>query len=79
MQEYGSDLDLIDNNGQTPLYYCIKTGKIDTCEFLLKNGARVNHQDKRGLSPFGLAKKSQKQAVQELLIKYGAQVPGENK
>jgi ankyrin repeat protein len=57
MQEYGADLDIVDNNGQTPLYYCIKTGKADTCDFLLSNGAKVNIEDKKKMTPVSYAKK----------------------
>lgn len=57
MQDHGADLDLVDNNGQTPLYYCIKTGKIETCEFLLKNGAKVTNVDKKNVTPIQYAKK----------------------
>lgn len=31
----GADIDLRDNNGQTPIYYAIKGGKVDVVEFLL--------------------------------------------
>ena len=38
---------MVDHNGQTPLYYAVRGGKFDTAEFLIKNGADVNHEDKK--------------------------------
>ena len=32
---YGADPDLIDNNGQTPIFYAIKACKLDVIEYLL--------------------------------------------
>ena len=57
MQELGADLDVVDNNGQTPLYYSIKQGKYDACEFLIKHGANVNNEDKKGVKPVNHARK----------------------
>jgi ankyrin repeat protein len=49
---------LVDNNGQTPLYYCIKGGKVDACELLLRSGVKIASVDKKGVTPISLAKKS---------------------
>lgn len=38
--QYGSEIDFVDNNGQTPIFYAIKTGRYEICEFLLKNGVK---------------------------------------
>jgi ankyrin repeat protein len=48
MVESGADFDLVDNNGQTPLYYAIKHTKGEVCDFLLKKGAMLNISDKKG-------------------------------
>jgi len=45
--DYGADCDLVDQNGQTPLYYAVRGGKIEAVEFLIQNGADVNHEDKK--------------------------------
>jgi hypothetical protein len=47
----GADFDLVDNNGQTPLYYAIKHTKADVCEYLLKIGAKINITDKKVQAP----------------------------
>jgi ankyrin repeat protein len=57
---YGADSDIIDNNGQTPLFYAIKGGKIDVIDYLLRNGANAKNTDKKGLTPIALAKKQNK-------------------
>jgi len=31
----GADHDLVDNNGQTPIFYAIKSSKLDAIEYLL--------------------------------------------
>ena len=43
----GADPDLVDHNGQTPLYYAVRGGKYDTVEMLIKAGVNVNHEDKK--------------------------------
>ena len=36
-----------DSNEQTPLYYAVRGGKIETVRFLIEAGANVNHEDKK--------------------------------
>jgi ankyrin repeat protein len=43
----GANPDLVDHNGQTPLYYAVRGGKYDAVELLIKKGANVNHEDKK--------------------------------
>lgn len=43
----GANPDIVDNNGQTPLYYAIKHNRLDICEYLLKQGANLKIQDKK--------------------------------
>lgn len=57
MISLGADPDLIDNNGQTPIFYSIKFNKPETLDYLLKNGARLNIVDKKGSSPMTFAKR----------------------
>jgi ankyrin repeat protein len=48
MHSLGSKIDHVDENGQTPLYYAIKSNHTDIIEYLLENGINVHNQDKRG-------------------------------
>ena len=75
----GANIDLVDNNGQTPLYYSIKHGRYDICEYLLKNNARVNIQDKKSISPIQWAKSKNKHQMIDLLVQYGATPLNDNK
>lgn len=69
---YKTDIDHVDNNGQTPIFYAVKFGKIDIIQYLLQNGAQPNRVDNKGTSLMQFAKRHQKQQVMDLLIKYGA-------
>jgi ankyrin repeat protein len=62
----------VDKNGQTPLYYAIRMGKIDAVEFLISNGADVNHEDAKQQTPMHIAKRSNKQQIMNLLTLHGA-------
>jgi ankyrin repeat protein len=48
---------LVDNNGQTPIFYAIKQSKIEVVEFLLKQGANLTVMDKKGYTPMTWAKR----------------------
>lgn len=73
--DYGADSDLVDNNGQTPMYYAIKHGKYEVAEYLLQRGAKTNIVDKKGLGLVQFARRQNKPAFIDLLVKYGAQPP----
>ena len=45
LAESGAECDLVDHNGQTPIYYAVRSGKYDAVEFLINQGANVNHED----------------------------------
>ena len=51
---------MVDSNSQTPLYYAVRGGKIDTVRFLIDKGANVNHEDKKKQAPIHIAKRSNK-------------------
>lgn len=72
---YGSEHDHVDDNGQTPLYYAIKSERMDSLKYLLELGAKVNITDKRGQTPVNFAYRHQKQNLIKVLVDYGAQPP----
>lgn len=43
----GGNPDSVDSNGQTPLYYAVRGGKIETVRFLIDCGIDINHEDKK--------------------------------
>jgi ankyrin repeat protein len=70
--QYGGNPDQVDNNGQTPLYYAVRGGKLETVEFLIQTGVNVNHEDKKQQTPMVIAKRSNKQQIINLLAANGA-------
>jgi len=47
----GSEVDVIDNNGCTAIFYAITLGHADCTELLLNFGAEPNRQDRKGRTP----------------------------
>jgi ankyrin repeat protein len=54
-------IDIIDTNGQTPVYYAIKQGRYEMVSFLLNKGINIMHEDKRKMTPLAFAKRHNKQ------------------
>lgn len=75
MHQLGSTIDHVDENGQTPVYYAIKSNHPNIIEYLLQKGINVNNQDKRGQTPINFAVRHNKNNIKELLIKFGASPP----
>ena len=44
----GTDVDLVDSNGCTALFYAVTLGHADCAQLLLNYGANPNHQDNKG-------------------------------
>ena len=68
----GSLIDIVDTNGQTPIYYAIKQNRFEMVEFLLKKGVNLKHEDKRHMTPITFAKKNNKTQILELFKNHGA-------
>ena len=47
----GSDVDVEDHNGSTPLFYAVTLGHNECTSLLLSYGANTNHKDKKGRTP----------------------------
>ena len=69
----------MDKNGQTPLYYAIKSSRIEVLEYLLSLGINLNNQDKKGSTPINFAVRYNKQHIKDMLIKAGATPPPDTK
>ena len=54
----GADVDVIDQNGSTPLFYAVTLGHVECATLLLSFGADPNKKDKKGRTPahFGATK-----------------------
>eukprot|EP00826_Nyctotherus_ovalis_P029415 TRINITY_DN2323_c0_g1_i6.p1 TRINITY_DN2323_c0_g1~~TRINITY_DN2323_c0_g1_i6.p1 ORF type:complete len:273 (+),score=79.25 TRINITY_DN2323_c0_g1_i6:521-1339(+) len=70
--ELGADVNNEDAIGQTALFYSAREGHKDLCELLINKGALVDKYDKKQQTPYHLARKNNRIAVMELLVKYGA-------
>uniref|UniRef100_A0A2K5PFC2 asparaginase n=1 Tax=Cebus imitator TaxID=2715852 RepID=A0A2K5PFC2_CEBIM len=70
--ELGSDLSLVDFNGQTPLHAAARGGRTEAVAILLQGGVDVNARDTDGLSPMLLAVRGRHPGVVGLLRAAGA-------
>ena len=50
-----TNVNVQDQNGDTPLHFAAETGNIKIVQFLLNRGANVNLPDKDGITPLGWA------------------------
>ena len=48
MKNYGSEHDMVDDNGKTPLYYAIKTNRFEMFNYLVELGCNLSNVDTRG-------------------------------
>ncbi len=71
---YGADVNLKDNDGQTPPHWATKHGYQEIVELLIARGADVNLKDNDGQTPLHWATKHAYQEIVELLIAHGADV-----
>ncbi|XP_033047000.1 60 kDa lysophospholipase isoform X1 [Trachypithecus francoisi] len=70
--ELGSDLGLVDFNGQTPLHAAAQGGHAEAVTMLLQGGVDVNTRDTDGFSPLLLAVRGRHPGVIGLLREAGA-------
>jgi ankyrin repeat protein len=56
----GANPDIVDNNGQTPIFYAIRFNKFEMVEYLIQRGVNIKIEDKRGSTPAHWAKKHSK-------------------
>lgn len=75
----GKLINLCDEEGSSPLHYCMMTGDVGLCELLLKNGAYKNTVNKKLKSPVKIALENYNVMGTELMIKYGAVVTTNDK
>uniref|UniRef100_A0A5F7ZQI4 60 kDa lysophospholipase n=1 Tax=Macaca mulatta TaxID=9544 RepID=A0A5F7ZQI4_MACMU len=68
----GSDLGLVDFNGQTPLHAAARGGHVEAVTMLLQGGVDVNTRDMDGFSPLLLAVRGRHSGVIGLLREAGA-------
>jgi ankyrin repeat protein len=70
----GSDVNVKDEKGSTPLHFAAYLGYKDVAELLILKGANVNAADKTGAIPLHFAARRGHKDLVELLILKGANV-----
>ena len=71
----GTDTDIRDNRGSTPLIEAIKNGNVDLVKLLIEYRADVNYEDRSGKKPLYYALKiigNSKNEIVKLLVNEGA-------
>ncbi|NEV49241.1 ankyrin repeat domain-containing protein [Wolbachia pipientis] len=74
----GVNVNVIDQNGMTPLHYAAKKHNEDIANALIKAGADVNAKDQNGRTPLHWAAIERNKDVASALIKAGADVNVKN-
>ncbi|XP_078491474.1 poly [ADP-ribose] polymerase tankyrase isoform X1 [Ciona intestinalis] len=70
----GSEVDMADSNGRTPLHEAARRGAMICCMHLVERGGNINRQDSDCNSPLSLAVKSGHNSCAVMLIQKGANV-----
>lgn len=69
----GSNLELKDENGLTPLFYSIKENHVELVKALINKGVNINSLDTNGNTPLNFAIENGKEAIANHLIDFGAE------
>lgn len=73
MLDCGVDVNHVDNEGVTPLFYSVRSGYAPLIRLLLTRGAQINHCDVRGVTAYQLARMTNSsKEVFDVLLKNGA-------
>jgi cytohesin len=73
--EAGTDVNVKDKGGETPLFSAVISDNSDVAKFLISEGADVNAKDNIGVTPLNFATRARgKKDMVELLISKGADV-----
>ena len=67
----GAEIDVEDEDGDTPLHYAAHYGYIRLVKLLIENEAEVNHKNKDGKTPLYYAEKCKQKEIANLLKQHG--------
>ncbi|XP_076435552.1 uncharacterized protein LOC143275371 [Babylonia areolata] len=70
----GADVNAVDRNGNTPLFYAVSNDHTDAADLLIRHGADVKARNERGETPLGIAVKRCDADTADLLLRHGADV-----
>ena len=74
IKDLGADVNYLDSDGKTPLYYAIRRKRLGMAEMLLQNGADMYRRGGDSLDPLNLACAMEFSQGVSLLIRHGADV-----
>ncbi len=74
----GHDVDALDPEGRTALFYAVRDGDTEIVFELLRSGANVNVRDKAHKTPLHFGARAYQPAAVDLLLKAGAQVDAQD-
>ena len=78
LNDYGSDIDATDINGQTPLHVACEFGRSEVVQCLLQCAASVDECDNFGNTPLHIVGSSGSVECCQILLEYGAAVDATN-
>jgi ankyrin repeat protein len=76
--EQGNDVDALDREGRTALFYAAMDSDSAIATELIRHGANVNVRDKSLKTPLHFAARAYQPKVAELLLKNGAEVDAQD-
>jgi ankyrin repeat protein len=74
----GDDVDDLDRDGRTPLFFSVRDGELDISSDLINAGANVNARDKNLETPLHFAAREYQIASAKLLLECGANVDAQD-
>jgi len=72
MSSYDVNIHAVDRDGNTALHYAMKHGDLDTIDYLLGKGLKINEQNNRGETALGILAAHSKWAAVRILLERGA-------
>lgn len=76
--ERGIDVNVKNNNGETPLHVATASGQIEKCALLLERGADVNAKSNSGNTPLFKITGERANDIASLLVDHGADINARN-
>jgi uncharacterized protein len=74
----GAQVDSLDREGRTSLFYAVQDGSDDIVDELIKSGANVNASDKSNKTPLHFAVSSYQVGIAKTLLRCGAIVDAQD-
>ncbi len=70
----GVEIDMVNNDGKTPLSKAVENSNEAVVQLLVQNGADINRFNKKGLTPFLIAARAKDTQMMRCLVEAGADV-----